>query len=119
MSRRLLKVLLVLASLALLLSACATAPTPPALRSANLPELIPVWRSVANGDYKGSFLISPDGRHLLWTQPVEGDIGRPVREIDKQGVIPATQDRRFATGHLARPVGGVNFGYQVRKGTAS
>lgn len=111
MSRRLVMVLLFLAHLAMLLSACATAPTHPVLRSATLPELIPVSRVVANSDYKGFFRISPDGKHLLWIQPVRGDTGMAVREIDREGDIPAAADRLFATGRIARPVHGDNFGW--------
>jgi dipeptidyl aminopeptidase/acylaminoacyl peptidase len=96
----------------LLLSACATAPTHPALQSADLPELIPVRRVVANIDYKAAFLLSPDGRHVLWSQAVGLDAGLAVRAVDRPGSIAETPDRRFATGHLARaPIGGSNFGW--------
>jgi dipeptidyl aminopeptidase/acylaminoacyl peptidase len=95
----------------LLLSACATAPTHPALQSAPLPELIPVRRVVANVDLAAGFLLSPDGRHVLWSQAVGLDVGLAVRAIDRPGTIRDTPDRRFATGHLARPFGLNNFGW--------
>ena len=94
------------------LSACATAPTHPSLQSAELPELIPVRRVVANIDFQGAFLISPDGRRLLWSQAVGLDEGLAARDIDRPGPIRSTPDQRFATGHLARPLGAAgNFGW--------
>jgi dipeptidyl aminopeptidase/acylaminoacyl peptidase len=94
------------------LAACAVAPTHPALTSSELPELIPVRRVVANIEHQGSFLLSPDGKRLLWTQAVGWDEGLAVRDIDRSGSISSMSDRRFATGHLARPLATVgNFGW--------
>jgi len=77
MSRRLMKALLLVASLHCSFRHAVPLPTHPALRAANLPELIPVRRIVAGSDYKSSFLISPDGRHLLWAQAVGSDLDWP------------------------------------------
>jgi len=60
-----------ISALALLLAACAVAPTSPALKSARLPELLPVRDFVANTDYNGQYRISPDGTKLAW-QAVSG-----------------------------------------------
>lgn len=110
MSTRRIKQLFLIASTGLLLIGCAAGPTHPSLQSADLPELIPVRRVVADSDYSGTFYISPDGRRLLWSQPVALDVGLAVRDIERSGPIAQTPDRRFATGHLARPLG-VNFGW--------
>ena len=54
-----------------LLTACAVAPSSVALKSAHLPKLLPVRDFVANTDYNGRYLISPDGKKLAW-QAVNG-----------------------------------------------
>lgn len=87
----------------LTLAACATAPSHPALQSASLPELIPVRRFVANVDTTGGYLLSPDGRRLLWTQAVGTDTGLAVRDADLNASGESSASRSFATGWLARP----------------
>ena len=59
------------AALVVLLGACSMAPSHPALKSAPLPELLPVRDFVANVDYNGRYRISPDGMKLAW-QAVSG-----------------------------------------------
>lgn len=63
--------LISVAAATLLLAACATAPTSPALQAAQLPKLIPVRNFVASPDYNGLYQISPDGTRLAW-QAVSG-----------------------------------------------
>jgi dipeptidyl aminopeptidase/acylaminoacyl peptidase len=72
------KLLVILAS-SLLLAACGTAPTHPALsqsapqptaqgapRSVALPPLVPTRMYVADWDGNGGYQISPDGKQLMW-----------------------------------------------------
>ena len=72
------KLLVILAS-SLLLAACGTAPTHPALsqsapqptaqgapRSVALPPLAPTRMYVADWDGNGGYQISPDGKQLMW-----------------------------------------------------
>ena len=91
-------------ALALLsLGACSTAPTHPALVSAQhagkLPPLLPVRRFVADIDFAGGYLLSPDGNRLLWSQAVGTDAGLAVRPV--AGGAVAT----FPTGFRARQAG--------------
>ncbi|WP_292936558.1 alpha/beta fold hydrolase [Noviherbaspirillum sp.] len=103
---------LLVALATVLLSACATAPNHPSLQSATLPELVPVRRFVADIDYRGNFLLSPDGQRLIWSQPFGFDVGLAARNVDRAGDISTTPDQRFATGHLARPMDEMgNFGW--------
>ena len=73
------KKLLVLLASSLLLAACGTAPTHPALsqsatqpttqgapRSVALPPLVPTRMYVADWDGNGGYQISPDGKQLMW-----------------------------------------------------
>lgn len=47
-----------------LLGGCAISAKHPALRGAELPELVPVRDYVANTDYNGGYRISPDGQKI-------------------------------------------------------
>lgn len=51
---------------ALLLSACASAPSHPALQGDALPPLLPARTFFANTQANGNYQISPDGRQLAW-----------------------------------------------------
>ncbi len=51
----------------LFLGACSVSPTHPALKSTNLPPLVPVRAFTANIDYTGGYRVSPDGSKLLWS----------------------------------------------------
>lgn len=82
-----------------------TAPTHPTLRAAHdagtLPKLLPVRRFVANTDFAGGHVLSPDGEQLLWQNVVGTDIGLAV------GPVPTTTPRpqagpQLATGPLSR-----------------
>jgi dipeptidyl aminopeptidase/acylaminoacyl peptidase len=84
----------------------STVPTHPTLRAAHeagtLPKLLPVRRFVANTDFAGGHVLSPDGEHLLWETVVGTDTGLAV------GPVPATSPRpeaakQLATGPLSRP----------------
>lgn len=86
-----------------LLAGCANAPTHPALARAEqagqLPPLVPVRRFVANIDFAAGYVLSPDGRQLLWNRTVGLDAGLAVRPVE------GGQTATFATGYLARPDG--------------
>jgi dipeptidyl aminopeptidase/acylaminoacyl peptidase len=93
---------LVLACCAIaVLAGCATPPRHPAVAQAQatgtLPPLVPMRRFVANIGYAGGFTLSPDGRHLMWSQAVGSDSGLAVRPVAGGAA------RTFATGFLARP----------------
>lgn len=62
-----------------------------------LPELVPVRRFVANIDYAGGYLLSPDGQRLLWQQTVGTDIGLAVRNV-----APGSPVTTYATGSQGR-----------------
>lgn len=99
-------VVLAAASLAaLVLGACATAPTHPALVAAQqagpLPPLVPIRRFVANVDVVDGHVLSPDARKLLWAQVVGTDIGLAVREAPPAGMPQDTAITTFATSTLA------------------
>jgi dipeptidyl aminopeptidase/acylaminoacyl peptidase len=68
--------------LASLLAGCAVSPTHPALRDADLPELIPLRKFVANIDSVGGNRISPDGSKLLWYAVSGTEIATFVRNVD-------------------------------------
>jgi len=48
------------------LAGCAIQPSHPVLESAELPDLVPVRRFVANLDYQDNFTVSPDGESMAW-----------------------------------------------------
>ena len=90
------------AALALLAAAgCTTAPTAPVLAQAQaggqLPPLVPLRRFVANIDFAGGFIISPDGQRLLWQQTVGTDVGLAVRAI-----APGSPATTFPVGNMGR-----------------
>ena len=76
----------------------STVPTHPTLRAAHeagtLPKLLPVRRFVANTDFAGGHVLSPDGEHLLWETVVGTDAGLAV------GPLPATSPRPEAAKQL-------------------
>ena len=80
---------------------CSTAPQHPALveaaGSGALPPLLSLRRFVANVDDVGGFVLSPDGKRLVWQQTVGLDTGLAVRSVDGGAVT------RLATGFLSRP----------------
>ena len=47
----------------------------------SLAPLVPLRRFVANVDRTGGFVLSPDGRGLLWSQTVGTDVGLAVRSV--------------------------------------
>ncbi len=53
-------------AIVLLLSACSIAPVHPALKSAQLPDLIPIRDVVADVSATGGYSVSPDGKRLAW-----------------------------------------------------
>jgi len=71
------------------LTACTTPPQHPALLAAAdagaLAPLLPVRQFVANVQRTGSFVISPDGERLLWSQTVGLDAGLAVRRVEAGG----------------------------------
>lgn len=73
---------IVMLGLASLLAGCAISPTHPALRDAELPELIPLRKFVANIDFTGGNQISPDGRKLLWYAVSGTEIATFVRDVE-------------------------------------
>ena len=84
-----------------ILSACTTAPTHPELaaaqQSAQLPPLLPIRRFVANVDFAGGYVLSPDGQRLAWVQTVGTDVGLAVRNVVEGGGITT-----YATGSQGR-----------------
>ncbi len=90
------------AALALFAAAgCSTAPTAPVLAQAQaggtLAPLVPVRRFVANIDFAGGFILSPDGQRLLWQQTVGTDVGLAVRAI-----APGSAATTFPVGNMGR-----------------
>ncbi len=85
----------------LALSACTTAPRQAQLAAAQeakqLPELIPMRRFVANTDYMAGYVISPDGKQLLWSQVVGLDNGLAVRATSANATA-----KTFAIGNQGR-----------------
>jgi dipeptidyl aminopeptidase/acylaminoacyl peptidase len=79
-------------------SACSTAPTHPNLVTAQqslaLAPLVPV-------DAVGGFVISPNGRRLLWSQAVGTDVGLAVRDVAQPGTSAVT----YPTGNQGRGSG--------------
>lgn len=73
---------IVMLGFASLLAGCAISPTHPALRDADLPELIPLRKFVANVDFTGGHQVSPDGRKLLWYAVSGTGIATFVRKIE-------------------------------------
>lgn len=80
---------------------CSTAPTAPVLAQAQaggqLPPLVPLRRFVANIDFAGGFIISPDGQRLLWQQTVGTDVGLAVRTVAPGGAVTT-----FPVGNMGR-----------------
>ena len=95
------------AAAALVLGACATAPTAPTLvagqQTGQLPPLVPLRRFVANIDFADGHALAPDGRRLLWLRTVGTDIGLAVRDTADAEVLEGPAVKTFATGTLARP----------------
>ncbi|SFO54375.1 Dipeptidyl aminopeptidase/acylaminoacyl peptidase [Variovorax sp. OK605] len=90
-----------------LLGACGTAPTHPALVSAEqnntLPPLVPMRRFVANVDAVNGHVLSPDGQQLVSVQTVGTDVGLGVRKTADAAEPGGAGTRTFTTGTLARP----------------
>lgn len=82
-------------------AACTTAPTQATLataqQSGQLPPLVPVHRFVANIDSAGGFVLSPDGRRLVWQQTVGTDVGLAVRDVTEGGPVTT-----YASGNQGR-----------------
>jgi dipeptidyl aminopeptidase/acylaminoacyl peptidase len=102
------KAILLGAMVLTLLAGCASAPTQSTLMSAqatqSLAPLVPLRRFVANVDRTGGFVLSPDGRGLLWSQTVGTDVGLAVRSVaDTQAV------RTYGTGNQGRGGGYYNW----------
>ncbi len=94
---------------ALLLSACATAPTHPALvqasRDRTLPPLVPMRRFVANIDTVGGRVLSPDGRKLsMRVQTVGTDVGLAVRDSADGGHGAVGQHAQLRHRHAGERV---------------
>lgn len=85
----------------LTVSACTTAPTHSVLATAQqdgqLAPLVPVRRFVANIDFAGGFVLSPDGQRLLWQQVVGSEVGLAVRDVAEGSAVTS-----FATGNQGR-----------------
>lgn len=92
---------------ALTVVGCATRATSPAIAAAEtdgaLAPLVPLRRFVANIDFSGGYVLSPDGQKLLFSQAVGTDSGLAVRSA--AGGPAAT----FATGFLPR--GGFSYAW--------
>ncbi len=90
-----------IATVLLAMGACSTAPTHPALASAQqggqLPPLLPVRRFVANIEAMGGYQLSPNGERLLWQQAVGLDIGLAVRDVSAGAAVTT-----YATGNMGR-----------------
>lgn len=93
-------------SIAVLLgvTGCSTVPTAPVLAQAQaagtLAPLVPLRRFVANIDFAGGFIISPDGQRLLWQQTVGTDVGLAVRAI-----APGSAVTTYPVGNMGRSGG--------------
>lgn len=74
------------------LSGCATGPSHPVLKEAELTKLLPVRNFVANVDHNGNYLVSPDGKKLLWSGVSRLRSAIFWRNLDGTG---KTQVRRF------------------------
>ena len=92
------------AMILLAMAGCATAPTHQVLSAAQssgqLAPLLPVRRFVADIDFAGGFVLSPDGQRLVWLQTVGTDIGLAVREVAEGSAVKA-----YATGNQGRGSG--------------
>ena len=76
------------------LAGCASAPTHPALRSAELPPLIPARDFFANARSSGFYQVSPDGRQLAWIGVYGPGPALFVKPLDTPGAV----DRMVAAG---------------------
>ena len=72
---------LYVALLVLLLSGCVTAPKHPALKSAHLPDLIPLRHLVANRETTFNYRVSPDGLKLGWIAEKGGRLTVHLKQI--------------------------------------
>jgi dipeptidyl aminopeptidase/acylaminoacyl peptidase len=78
-------------------SSCTTAPKHPALKSAQLPDLIPLRHLVVNKETKFSYRISPDGRKLGWIAVKSGRLTIHLKQVDEDKVSTLTP---AAPGHI-------------------
>ena len=78
------------ALLALMFSSCTTAPRHPALKNAQLPDLIPLRHLVVNKETKFNYRISPDGRKLGWIAVKSGRLTIHLKQIDGDQVSTLT-----------------------------
>lgn len=89
------------ALLLLALSACTTAPKHSTLAAAqssgDLAPLLPVRRFIANADFAGGFVLSPNGERLIWRQAVSTDEGLAVRNVAEGSAVTT-----YATGNQGR-----------------
>ena len=77
----------------LLLNSCATAPSHPTLKEAQLPEQIPLRHLVVNRETKFGYQISPDGRQLGWIAVKKTRLTihlKKIGEDDVTTIIPAS-----------------------------
>lgn len=89
----------------------ASGPTHAALlaadRAGQLPPLVPVRRFVADTDYAGGHIVSPNGQRLLWETVVGLDAGlavAPATTAQKPTTASADSERlTWASGRLSRP----------------
>ncbi|HYD96650.1 MAG TPA: prolyl oligopeptidase family serine peptidase [Noviherbaspirillum sp.] len=65
-----------------LLAGCAVSPTHPSLRDADLPELIPLRKFVADTERSGGHQVSPDGSRVLWYGVSGTEAATFVRRLD-------------------------------------
>ena len=65
-----------------LLAGCAVSPTHPSLRDADLPELIPLRKFVADTERTGGHQVSPDGTRVLWYGVSGTEPATFVRRLD-------------------------------------
>ncbi|MBT8368439.1 MAG: S9 family peptidase [Deltaproteobacteria bacterium] len=79
--KRSLNACLYVALLVLLLSGCATAPKHPALKSAQLPDLIPLRHLVTNKETTFNYRVSPDGLKLGWIAVKGGRLTVHLKQI--------------------------------------
>ena len=76
--------------LVLVFISCTTSPKHPALKSAQLPDLIPLRHLVVNKETKFNYRISPDGRKLGWIAVKSGRLTIHLKQIDGDKVSTLT-----------------------------